>query len=304
MPVDILDQLDLNLLRVLDVLLEERSVTRAAARLGRSQPATSHALQRLRDALDDPLLIWQGREMVPTPRAEALGPELRRLLDGLRRSLTESAAFDPATARRRFVLGAPDSLAPLVPDLLGALADAPGVTLELVVATNVASVREVDLLLGSLPEDAPGVQASPLGTIHQRVAMRAGHPALDAPWTPEGWIAWPHITVRTHSGEPSFVERALDAAGYRREVGLVVPTFLLAAHVAARSEMLYAGPGELLQALAEHLPLVLRPPPVPFPPVPVAAMWSERLAADAGHRWLRRRVVATVRERLRSPEPR
>ncbi|MEZ4251049.1 MAG: LysR family transcriptional regulator [Polyangiales bacterium] len=125
-----LASLDLNLLVALDALLQEGSVTRAARRLGLSQPATSHALARLRELFGDPLLVRVGRGLAPTPRAEALRAPLERVLADVRRLLRERPAFDPATSRRRFVLLCPDLLAPLLPELLTVLEhDAPGVDL-------------------------------------------------------------------------------------------------------------------------------------------------------------------------------
>lgn len=287
-----LDAIDLNLLRTLDVLLQRHSVTEAAEELGRSQPAVSHALARLREALDDPLLVRQGRHMEPTPRAEALAPDLHRLLEDLQGLLRRDAGFDPATAERTFVLACPDMLAPVLPEVLAALGGAPAVDLELTVAAGRPPVDEADVVLGVLPERAPGVIARSLGSIHQRVALRPGHPALDEPWTPETWVAWPHVLVRTGTPGPSLVEHALAEAGLRRRVGLAVPTFLLAPHVVARSDLLFTSVGELLERLP--LDLVLREPPLPLPPVRVAAMWSERFAADPGHRWFRERVVAVA----------
>jgi DNA-binding transcriptional LysR family regulator len=295
---DRFDALDLNLLRTLDVLMRERSVTRAATVLGRSQPAVSHALTRLRQVLDDPLLVRQGRVLVPTPRAEALAEPLQRVMAELRRTLA-GGAFDPATSRRTFVVACPDLLAPGVPQILAALADAPHVRVELIGDRGPDVLDRADLQLDILPAEAPGVVARRLGLVSQAVIARADHPATGR-WGLDAWLASPHVLVRTADGLSSPVDRALAAIGRTREIGLVVSDLLLVPHVVAASDLLFTGPAEVMALLAGPLGLALLPVPVALPRVPVAAMWQERLSADPGHRWFRERVVEAVARLLES----
>lgn len=286
-PADTLRALDLNLLLALDALLEARGVSQAARRLGLSQPATSHALARLREALGDPLLVRDGAGMAPTPRALALQGPLRAALVDLGRLLAEAGGFDPAVSRRRFTLACPDILAPLVPELLAALAEAPGVDLELG-----PEGAEADLTLGSLLVADPRLRGRVLGRARWAVAMRPGHPALERPWSVEAWLAWPHVVVRTPAPGPGLVEQSLTEAGHSRRVGLYAPSFLLAAAVVARTDLLFTAPEAVLRRLEP--PLAVRPPPLSLPDVPVAATWPERLDGDPGHRWFRERVVGVV----------
>jgi len=292
--------LDLNLLRVLDVVLDERSTTRAAQRLGRSQPAVSHALARLREALGDELLVREGRGMVPTPRAEAMREPLRRSLQALGDAVRTRGGFDPVTSRRRFVLASPGLLAAIVPSILAGCADAPGVSVELVAHRGVGALEMADLVLDLLPDEAPGVVARGLGRLHQAVVVRRGHPFADAP-TLDAYVAFPHVLVRTEDGRASLVERALAALGRRRTVGLAVDSMLLAPHVVAGTDMLFTGPREVLATLEHTLDLVLVEPPLPMPEVRVAAMWRARDAGDPGHRWFRERVVEVLEHTLRGP---
>ena len=126
-------KIDLNLLSVLHTLLAEGSVTRAARRLGVGQPAASHALTRLRKLFADPLFVRAGRQLVPTPRAEALREPLARLLAETARLVAHEAGFDPARTTRSFVLVCPDLLAPMLPRLVAHLgAKAPKARLEVV----------------------------------------------------------------------------------------------------------------------------------------------------------------------------
>jgi len=280
----VLTALDLNLLRALDALLTTRSVSLAARELGLSQPATSHALARLRDALGDPLLVRVGSAMVPTPRAEALAPALRRTLMDLGRLLADAGAFEPERSRRRFVLSCPDMLAPLIPELLEVLAEAPGVDLELTMVD-----ADADVVLGALPSAGQGLMARSLGRVTQSVVMRPGHPALSAPWTVQSWLSWPHVVIRTPTPGPGMIDQLLVKAGLERRIGLYATSFLLAIQVVASSNLLFTGPEEVLRRLPQ--PLARRPPPLPMPAVPVAATWPERLDADPGHRWFRERVA-------------
>jgi DNA-binding transcriptional LysR family regulator len=289
---------DLNLLVTLDVLLAERSVTKAAARLGLSQPAVSHALARLREDLDDPLLVREGRGMVLTPRAESLAPALRSTLQDLRRLVDRGPTFDPTTARGTFSLSAPDALATFIPPILSAMAVGPGIGLEIRHPSTSSAAFAADLTLDLLPAEAPGMVSRRLGLLHDRVAMRCDHPARGRPWDLDAYLAWPHVLVRTATGGPSQVARALAGLGRGRRVGLEVHNWLLAPYAVAGTDLLFTGAGELLAPLCASLGLVLAPPPLPLEPAPVVALWPERLHADPGHRWFRETVVRTLHQAL------
>lgn len=295
-----LEAMDLNLLVTLDVLLDARSVTQAARRLGRTQSAVSHALARLREAFDDPLLVRRGNAMVPTPRADALAPQLARVLGELKRLLAAQPVFEASTSERRFRLAAPDLLAPLLPPLIAALGRAaPRVELELVAplrggAFERLSDGSVDLAVEQTPSAAGGVIVAGVGQVRFAVAGRAGHPFLDRP-SAAAWCRHPHVIVSSEDASRGFVGELARAAGLARRVGLRVPTFLLAVHVIAQTELLFTAPQALLEPLAEPLGLELAPFPLRHRPIPVAAMWHERLAADPGHQWFR----AFVSEQLR-----
>ncbi|MFO0554710.1 MAG: LysR family transcriptional regulator [Polyangiaceae bacterium] len=293
--------LDLNLLVTLEVLLAERNVTRAARRLGVTQSTLSHALSRLRDVFHDPLLVREGRAMVLTPRAEALGPELSSALRAVR-AVFDSTAFEPRTATRSFVIGAPDLIAAFLPELVRAIhAEAPSVVLELSSPPGPDLQRRladgsVDLALA--PASAAvdtSLRHKRLGALHHVVLARRGHPALKgrAPLSVESWLAYPHIQVRTREGV-GHLERVVTRGGHRRRIGVVVESFLLAPHVVADTDCFFTTPRELVRDLARQLGLVLSEPPVSVPPLPVVALWHERTHADAAHRWFRERVIGVI----------
>jgi DNA-binding transcriptional LysR family regulator len=296
--------LDLNLLVALDALLEEASVSRAAKRLGIGQPATSHALGRLRDLFGDRLLVRSGRGMVLTPRAESLRVPLRRVLNGASSLLDQEASFDPQTSRRTFSMLCPDLLGPVVPGLLDALrGDAPHVRLEVGPRGNAMTAIEsgqADIALTPAPTEGSGLVIRRLGTLRFGVVARKDHPAIrSGRITLRRWLSHPHIVVRSGSSSRSIVGTALAEAGIEREVGLVVPSFLSALLAASGSDALYAAPLELVADLTTRLGLTSCALPVQVPRVPVAALWHERFQDDPAHAFFRAKAVSAVDAVLR-----
>lgn len=243
--------LDLNLLVVLDVLLQERSVTRAAARLGRTQSAVSHALERLREALGDELLVRDGRRMVPTARALGLAGSLPRALDLLAQGLSAPAPFAPGPSDRVFRLAAPDFFAGVLPELLAAIAPvAPRVRVELVAAGK-GALRDVadgrtDGLIAPPHFSAEGLRSTPLGASRWAVFGRRDHPAFRR-WSAEAWQSAPHLQVRTMEGGPGPVDQAAARAGLVRTVGAWIPSFAMAPAILARTDLLFTAPAIAVQ---------------------------------------------------------
>lgn len=292
---------DLNLVRVLDALLAERSVTGAARRLGLSQPAMSHALARLRDQLGDPLLVRAGRGMAPTARAEALAPRLRAALEAIDGALSEARPFDPGSSTRTFHLGTSDyGEFVLVPPLLSRLSEqAPGVDLWVRrQAADAATLRGDDweIILSPMMavEDAPAVRSRAL--YHERfvVLMRQGHPLLSRPWTVEAYAGARHAFIAPRGGRGGVVDTALEKRGLRRRIALAVPHFLVAPYAIADSDLILTVAERVARAFAARLPLVVVEPPMPLPGFTMAMLWHERHHADLGHAWLREQLVAVA----------
>lgn len=303
--VDI-SKIDLNLLVALDALLTERSVTRAARRLGLTQSSMSHSLGRLRVLLGDPLFVRVGRAMEPTPRALHLAAPLRRILGEIGHLLVEEGGFDPATTTRSFSLVCPDLVAPFVPDLLAVLQrEAPKVRLQLrppprgELASALLDSTD-DVAVGLPQPEVPGIMQRALGSIRWCVFARAGHPALRRRWSRDVWLSYPHIVVEVTGMKRGYVNDALSDLGVTRTVGLVVPGFLYAPLAVARTDLLFTGPCPLVAPLAAQLGLVHRPLPFPLPASPVQLYWPERLQSDPGHRWFRSSVARVIKDTLRA----
>ncbi|MFO0571935.1 MAG: LysR family transcriptional regulator [Polyangiaceae bacterium] len=290
--------LDLNLLVALEALLAEKNVTRASRRLGLSQPATSHALSRLRDVFADPLLVRTPRGMQPTTRATELAPLLHDALAAVRRTLESPKAFSPAESERTFnVLMADQGSFLILPGLLDAIRrEAPRVS----VAVRPLSLRDVeqpladgtlDLVVGPFAEDRPGLRRQRL--IHERFVcvMRKGSGAARGKLTLARYCELSHLLV-SPSGEPgSFIDNRLAELGRRRHVALYVPQFLVAPHGVAQTELVWTAPERIARTYAATLPLVLRPVPLGVDGFVVSQVWHERVERDPAHRWFRETVA-------------
>lgn len=307
--------LDLNLLRVFDEVMAERSLTRAARNLALTQPAVSNALRRLRDALGDELVRRSGQGMEPTPRALALWPAVRDALRQLQQSLAPSH-FDPAQADNTFVLAMADATAAeLVPPLVDIIeSEAPGVSLRVVpLATRdprkLLEDEVVDLAVGYFPAvfadlTARAQMGRAVAFATQRLydgeyvcVMRADHPLASGPLTLNRFCAARHLLV-SFSGRPfGFIDEALATLGRERRVVLTVNQFFTAGRVVANSNLLTVLPRHFVGVTGIADALVLRKLPFTVPAVHVDALWHGRRDADSAHRWLR----ATIRRSVTLP---
>jgi len=278
--------LDLNLLLVLDSVLSERSVVRAARRLHVTPSAVSNALARLRAALDDPLLVRSGRGVVPTPRAAALAPAIARALADLDRAI-HGDAFDPATTDRELTLAMADVVQIVkLPAIVAALAaKMPRARLRVLsidglFASGGLAGTEVDVVLGA-GEKGPGVRARPVYQERIELVARAGHPALRGRLTKSRLAALRHVEIQVAPGRgnqrlaASYVE-----LGIPRSVAVVVPTFTAAAAVVARTDLVASLPSSLVDVLGPRL--ALRPLATPLPRVvsTINLLWHERTERD------------------------
>lgn len=296
--------IDLNLVVALDALLAERHVTRAAARLGITQSAASHALARLRSLLGDPLLVrGPAGARLPTPLASELAPQLHQVLDQLTRVL-RGEAFDPASARRAFHIGASDYVEiVLLPRLAARLARvAPGIDLWIHALGDHGDAElasgALDLVLG--PPRSSGRPARS----YERVlfaesftcVMRANHPLSGGRLTLRRYCEASHLMVAPRSTPGSFVDDALAAAGKTRRVALAVPHFLVVPYVIAATDLVATLASRVAALFASTLELVAMPPPIEVPKFQIALAWHERNHGDAAHRWMRDQLFAVASE--------
>ncbi|MEO0322251.1 MAG: LysR family transcriptional regulator [Myxococcota bacterium] len=297
-----LRDVDLNLLVALEALLEEASVTRAAERLGKSVPGTSHALGRLRDTLGDPLLVRAGRSMVRTARAEALRPALRDTLARIEGLLAPAEAVDPATLTRTFTLHVTDHvllvLGARLEERLGA--DAPHVSLAFgVVRTEspeALRAGRLDAAIGVFPRSFPELRRRLLFRDRLVCAVREGHPEVGATLDLPTYARLSHVRIAPRERPGGIVDTLMAAAGYRRRVARSVPYFHAALHLAATTDHVVTASKRMLEVLAPTLGLRILEPPLPFAPYPLALLWHPRRSDDPAHRWLRDTLAEVARD--------
>jgi DNA-binding transcriptional LysR family regulator len=292
-----LPSLDLNLLVALDALLSERNVTRAAARVGVTQSAMSHALGRLRTLVDDPVLVRTGSGMAATPRAEALAGPLRKALEDVRSLLRPPAPFDPDTAQLRARIATSDyGELVLVPPVVRRIeASAPGIDLRLVPygddAVETLSQGLADLVIAPVrPNDAaPGILTRKLFDEDFVCVVRRGHPLATRRLTLARFAAASHALISPRGTEGSFVDDALARVGMSRRVAVTVPHFLVAPHVVAASDLILTLASRVAQLLAKPLGLVVLRPPreLALEGFRISALWHERTHYDPARVWVR-----------------
>jgi DNA-binding transcriptional LysR family regulator len=296
------EHLDLNLLRVLDALLQDGSVTAAAERLHLSIPATSRALGRLRRATGDPILVRAGRGLAPTPFALRVAPRVRSLLDEAN-ALVSGAdrEIDAAELERTFTIRINDGVAAtLATAAVEAIAaTAPGVVLRFVAegSESVEALRDgsIDLDIGVGEVAAPDLRAASLYRERLVGIVRADSPLgrHRRPALAE-LCRHPHVSASRRGRARGPLDDALEAAGLQRRVAAVVPSFALAALLVAASPLVGLVPERLAEHLGPALGLRAFRVPAALPEMDVRLFWHARLDADPAQRWLR----DTLREAL------
>lgn len=301
---------DLNLLKVFDEVMAERSLTRAAHRLALTQPAVSNAVRRLRETLGDELLVRKGRSLEPTARALAIWPSVREALRGLQTTLAPTV-FDPATADTAFVLTMADATAAeLMPDLIREIgSEAPAVALRVVPLTTRDPRRllddgAADLAIGHFPAALADLtaQAQSSGNVafhHHRLfagdyvcVMRKDHPLASGPLTLNKFCSARHMLVSFSGRAFGFIDEALSLHGRTRFVALTVNQFFTAGKVVANSDLLTVLPRHFISVTGFEDQLAQRELPFDVPRIQVDALWHQRLDNVPAQTWLRGKLTA------------
>ncbi|MFS8204265.1 LysR family transcriptional regulator [Streptomyces sp. CWNU-52B] len=293
-------QLDLNLLTALDALLEEGSVTDAAARLHVSAPAMSRTLGRIRRATGDQILVRTGRTMTPTPRALALRARVHDLVQQAEAVLSPDTEVDLAALERTFILKWHDALtAAAGPALLRSLrAEAPGVRLRFLAeaSTDTHDPRrgDIDLEAGSSEPASPEIRHEVVGHDRLVLALRPSHPLCRGPLALADYVAAEHVTISRRGRLRDPIDDALEAQGVSRQVVAAAPTVAAALQFVRHHDLVAAVTHLVSRPLLDGLGLCTRPLPLPMPTVPVHLAWHQRYDNDPAHTWLRSRARAAL----------
>ena len=296
-----ISNMDLNLLVSFDALVSERHVSRAAARVGITQPAMSNALARLRETFNDPLLVRAGRQLVLTVRAQALAGPVRQAMHLLQSAL-EPPRSSPARSRT-FVLGATEYAEHLLlPDLIRwATAQEPGTRFVFRRLPTLFQAPEdelqaglLDCAIGFFPE-APslraGIMSQSLFEDENTCVLRKQHPKVRKRLSLKSYASLGHVSISYQYDVPSILDRLLHSRGLARKVVLQVPHLSTALRVVSETDLITTVPRLFALDAARRLSLHLFAVPLEVPRVKVAALWHARNDSDPGLSWLRHKLI-------------
>ncbi|ATM23643.1 LysR family transcriptional regulator [Raoultella ornithinolytica] len=293
--------LDLNLLKALDALLDERSVTRAATRLSLTQPAVSGMLTRLREAFNDPLFIRAPHGMVPTLRAQALASPVKQLLADAE-ALLYPATFDPLQADFTWTMAATDYAlkAAIVPFIAALKTRAPCIRVRVIpdspqMLFAQTERGDVDIALLTPHSTPPDLHSRTLYQEEYVCLMRADHPLAAAPLTLDLFCSLEHVLVSWQGDSfRGVTDEALAALGRSRRVGLSVSSFLVLPEILAISDMIAVVPRRLAK-MADGMRIA--PPPLTIPGFSKSMAWHERSHRDPAQQWLRELLFRTNQQK-------
>ncbi len=295
-----LSRIDLNLLVAFDALLAERSVTKAAARVGLGQSAMSHNLARLRQLFDDELFVRAPEGMRPTPRALALADRVRVTLSDIEALVTRADEFDTANTERTFRIALPDSVEMLIGAKLLAIGceEAPGIRFRFYSTDERQLLDEIDadnidlgIGIGTFPDGQVHHKRRLLVTDTYLCMFNAKKVGLKPPISLEDYVRLPHVLTSLRKGERGVVDDALEKIALSRKVALTTSRFVVVPFLVAGAPVVTTMHARLARIFARELGLVLSRVPVELPEVTISMLWHASYDGDPGHEWLRKAIV-------------
>lgn len=297
------DKIDLHLIRVLHTVLTERSVSRAAIRLGMHQPAVSAALKRLRDLSGDPLLVRSGSGMVPTDAALRMVEPSASILRAAEVLFTDARGFEPRTATNTFRIAASDYLDPLfLPQLMAQIKlQAPLCHVEIHPLSADSDYHahlgqgDVDVVIGNWLTAPDDLHMGRLFGDEVVCLVAKDHPAVRRKWDLAGWLEAEHIALTpTHPGAKGVIDEHLDALGLQRNITARCPHFGLIPAMVASSLLVMTTGRQFCERYLDQLPLKILECPVDFPRLMYYQLWHERTHSSSSAKWLRERVKSVA----------
>ena len=294
--------IDLNLLRVLDALLDTGSVVGAAAQLHLSSPAVSRSLGRLRKVLDDPLFVRAGRELVPTELAKSLRVPTQAALEEVLKVLQPSRSSDPINLKRRFAIRADDSIIAVlaIPLMERVQMSAPGVDIDFLRddPSYVTQFRtgELDFRIGVHVEEHRDTRSEVLLTDRFVAIVHKDHALAGRRLTNRKFADAHHVTVSPVGKRTGPIDVALAEIGLDRKHITTVTSFVVAAHLVGTTDQVGSVPRTIAKTMARALPIVSLEIPLSLPTFDVCLTWHDRHSDDSAHQWLRTQIVDAVRD--------
>lgn len=293
------EKIDLHLIRVLHTVIAERSVSRAALRLGMHQPAVSTALKRLRELAGDPILVRSGSGMQPTDAALRMLEPTAAILQAAENLFMEARAFDPRSSSRTFRIAASDYLDPqFLPKVVAALKkQAPLCSIEILALNHDVDYGDqlaqglVDIVIGNWSQPPAELRMAQLFADDAVCLVSQAHPAARRGWSAQEWLEAEHLVpMPTHPGAKGFIDEALLAQGLRRNISVRCAHFGLMPQMVASSLLVLTTGRQFCERYASHLPVVILPAPVALPPMRYYQLWHDRTHYSSAGAWLRESV--------------
>lgn len=290
------EKIDLHLIRVLHTVIAERSVSRAAVRLGMHQPAVSTALKRLRQLAGDPILVRSGSGMQPTDAALRMLAPTAAILQAAESLFTDARAFDPRSSTRSFRIAASDYLDPMfLPSVVAYLKrEAPLCSVEIMALSHDSNYAEqlahglVDVVIGNWPQPPADLRMAQLFADDVVCLVSKNHPAARRGWSAQEWLEAEHIApMPTHPGAKGVVDDALEAQGMRRHIAVRCAHFGLMPQMVASSLLVLTTGRQFCERYAAQLSLEILPCPVALPAMTYYQLWHDRTHHSSAGLWLR-----------------
>ena len=301
------DKIDLHLIRVLHTVLTERSVSKAAIRLGMYQPAVSASLKKLRELAGDPLLVRSGAGMVPTDAGLRMLAPSASILRAAESMFSDARGFEPSSARQTFRIAASDFLDPLfLPQLVAQIKQqAPHCVIEILPLSAESDYRarlaqgDMDVVIGNWLKPPDDLHLGRLFGDEVVCLVARDHPAVrrssQGGWDAASWLAAEHIApTPTHPGARGVIDEHLDSLGLQRNITARCPHFGLIPSMVASTLLVLTTGRQYCERYVEKLPVKILPCPVPFPRLLYYQLWHERTHTSSAGRWLRERVKSVA----------
>lgn len=290
--------LDLNLLKIFETIWAERNLTRAAAKLGMTQPAVSNALTRLRNALGDPLFVKTIQGMTPTPRARTLAEPIHQALGLLYAGLDANRDFDFNSTSRSFVIATEDyGEVVVLPRLMDWISKAaPGVRFEIIFKTGnelwqKISDGSIDMALVYFNNRSNELDSRRLLSDTLVSLVRQDHPSVGEQLSIESYLELRHVMLATRTSSPSIIDRVLARRGLKRKIIMQIPHFVSMPLIVHKTDFICTLPKRMAQVYADNLRLKLLKLPFETPPIPIYLVWHKSSTAECGHVWLRNALL-------------
>ncbi|WP_444921777.1 LysR family transcriptional regulator [Microbulbifer sp. CnH-101-G] len=293
-----ISDIELNQLRLLQIIFETRNLTRAGERAGLTQSAVSHTLKKLRHSLNDSLVIRQGNQLVLTPRAERLQVALNRWLHDFERNILNQEAFDPESTQRTFYIATSDLVEQsIAPPLIALLQrEAPRIQVifikidKLGIANQIES-GESDLSISTVESNHPSLMVKTLYRDDFTSVVRTDHPFLKSKKDVHNFCNYPHILAGTGRDNRGMVDEALEKIGLSRNVQFKVANFSSAPYIVERSDAILTAPRKFIQSITSKFNIKLFTPPISLPHYSMKVYWNLRNKDDQANKWLRDKIA-------------